>query len=56
MKYNVSEYRQRLAVFDGDTGFRDRKVIERAFSEDLDARHGGDALMMAYTNRRTVEG
>jgi transposase InsO family protein len=29
----------------------DRKVIGWACSEDLEARHGGDALMMACTNR-----
>jgi transposase InsO family protein len=30
----------------------DRTVIGWEFSEDLEAGHGGDALMMACTNRR----
>jgi putative transposase len=33
----------------------DRTVIGWAFSEDREAGHGGDALMMACTNRQPVE-
>jgi transposase InsO family protein len=33
----------------------DRKVIGWAFSEDREARHVSDALMMACTNRKPVE-
>jgi hypothetical protein len=56
VRYNVSEDQQWPAYVTVIVDLWDRKVIGRAFSEDMEAHHGGDALMMACTNRRPEEG